>query len=327
MKARKKTTRSTVRGISFGLILLIPLLFIVVAFHLDLNKEVNKDASIRVFNLSYVKEIPTSNNSIDSVKEEYADKVYEIKGIENIIKYNQYTFGNKVDKWDDVLQKQVYSSPFTIVIGDKSFALDYHLKDKTEVNQNEVGLAVIDKNIGNSVFIQADSQLSDGSPLVAGKEFSSDSIKEIMVSSNLLTHYNLTVEDVLNKEITITYELGYPSSASTSKTSIEETSLQPYNGVPLTILKNYEIIGIYDSKIYNSGTRLDAQKDYYQENSYYETYFWLTKDSLYSATDKSYQPELISIEVDNGEYTHTENGYYYSDNPINLSKNAISNLL
>ena len=53
LKARKKTTRSTVRGISFGLILLMPLLFIVIAFHIDLNKEVNKDASIRVFNIDF----------------------------------------------------------------------------------------------------------------------------------------------------------------------------------------------------------------------------------------------------------------------------------
>ena len=56
LKARKKTTRSTVRGISFGLILLLPLLFIVIAFHLDLNKEVNKDASLRIFNISYTEE-------------------------------------------------------------------------------------------------------------------------------------------------------------------------------------------------------------------------------------------------------------------------------
>ena len=65
LKARKKTTRSTVRGISFGLILLMPLLFIVIAFHLDLNKEVNKDPSIRVFNIDYsnvTKVIINANN-------------------------------------------------------------------------------------------------------------------------------------------------------------------------------------------------------------------------------------------------------------------------
>ena len=54
LKSRKKTTKSTVRGISFGLILLLPLLFIIMAFHVDLNKQVNKDPSIRIFNISYV---------------------------------------------------------------------------------------------------------------------------------------------------------------------------------------------------------------------------------------------------------------------------------
>jgi len=325
LKARKKTTRSTVRGISFGLILLMPLLFIVIAFHLDLNKEVNKDASIRVFNLSYVNELPSDNNTINSVKAEYSDKVYDIEGIENIIKYNQYTFGNSTNVWDEQLQTQIYRSPFTITIGSESFTLDYYFNGTNEINQNEVGINVIDADLGEGVFIEADKQVTNGKPLVAGREFSSNSVKEIMVSSNLLDHYNLTVEDVLNKEITITYELAYPSSATTSKTSVTGDSLRPYEDVPLTILKDYEVVGIYDSKIYKSSVRSDTQREYYSENSSYETYFWLTRDSLYSSADKSYLPELVSIEKDEGDYVYTQNVYFYSDSPINLSRNARNN--
>ena len=326
LKARKKTTRSTVRGISFGLILLMPLIFIVIAFHLDLNKEVNKDASIRVFNLCYVKELPKEDNYISCIKEEYDEKVYDIKGIENVIKYNQYKFNNKVNSWDEQLQKSVDKSPFAITIGDKVISLDYNIKDNNdnsnEYYDNEVGIQVIDTSVGESIFIEADSQMTNGKPLVAGNEFSKNSTKEIMVSSNLLEHYNLTIEDVLNKNITITYELTYPNGATTSKTSNTHTSLNPYVGVPLTILKDYKIVGIYDSRLYKSGVRQDSQKDHFNENLKYETYFWLTRDSLYSATDKSYLPELVLIERDEGEYTYTERVYYYSDNPINLSREA-----
>ena len=76
LKARKKTTRSTVRGISFGMILLMPLLFIVIAFHIDLNKEVNKDASIRVFNITFTSQT-TDDNYVTSVLDTEKDKVFE----------------------------------------------------------------------------------------------------------------------------------------------------------------------------------------------------------------------------------------------------------
>lgn len=326
LKARKKTTRSTVRGISFGLILLMPLIFIVIAFHLDLNKEVNKDASIRVFNLGYVKELSKEDSYIAFIKDEYSENVYDIKGIENIIKYNQYTFSNKVNLWNEQLQTYTDKSPFSITIGDKTFSLDYYTNsnpnNSNEHYENEVGMQIIDTDVGESIFIKADSQMAQGNPLMAGKELSSSSKQEIMISSNLLQHYNLAIEDVLNKNITITYELAYPSNATTSKNTTTHTSLVPYSGIPLTILKDYKIVGIYDSRLYKSGVRLDSQKEYFSENLKYETYFWLTRDALYNATDKSYLPELISIEKDEGEYAYTERVYYYSDSPINLSREA-----
>ena len=326
LKARKKTTRSTVRGISFGLILLMPLLFIVIAFHLDLNKEVNRDASIRVFNLGYVKDISKDDDYIQFIKEEYSDQVYDIKGIENVIKYNQYIFSNRNNEWDNDLQTYVNKSPFKVTIGNKEFTLDYHLKNQTEtMGENEVGIQVIDTNVEESIFMKADYQLTDNKPLFAGSEFSNSSAKEIMLSSSILNHYNLTKEDVIDKNITITYELSYPQKATTSKTSIAYTSLELYSGIPITILKDYKVVGIFDSKIYNSQVRLDTQKNYYQEMSNYETYFWLTRDSLFNATNQNYLPELVSITKDEGEYLHTEIGYYYNETPINLSKNARNN--
>lgn len=328
LKARKKTTRSTVRGISFGLILLMPLLFIVIAFHLDLNKEVNKDASIRVFNISYVTETPTNTNTINFIKEEYSGKVYNIMGIENIVKYNQYTFNNADNKWDNQLNKNIKFSPFSIVIGDKTFSLDYYMEAMNESEEhryNEVGLQVIDTDIGDSIFLTADKQLTDGNPLVAGAEFSSNSVKEIMISSNLLEQYNLMVEDVLNKEITITYELQDTQNATDSETDISNTSLQMYRGIPITILKGYKIVGIFDSKIYKSTVRLDSQREYYPTNCDYETYFWITRSSVYDLNNKNYFPRNVKIEQDQGDYTHVQNSYYYSESPIGMAKNARNN--
>ena len=323
LKARKKTTRSTVRGISFGLILLMPLLFIVIAFHLDLNEEVNKDASIRVFNIAYANEVSNDSNLIDFIKEEYSEQVYDIEGVENVIKYNQYTFSNGKDMWDG--QGNNYKiSPFTITLDGKTFTLDYHIKSSTEINRNEVGIKVIDTDIGNDIFIKADKDLTNGKPIMAGNSFSNNSAKEIMVSSNFLTQHNLTINDVINKTITITYELQNTGNATDSKTSNagSSDSLYEYSGLPVVILKDYKIVGVFDSTIYKSTARLNTQREYYQENSKYETYFWITRDSVYNSVDASYLPEYIKIEKENDGYIYYESKYYYNDTPLNLSKNA-----
>ena len=41
IKSRKKSTRNTVRGIAFGLIMLVPIVFFTLAFYLDLTDKIN----------------------------------------------------------------------------------------------------------------------------------------------------------------------------------------------------------------------------------------------------------------------------------------------
>lgn len=41
LKSRKKSTRTTVTGISFGLILILPVLYFTFAFFLDFNAKIN----------------------------------------------------------------------------------------------------------------------------------------------------------------------------------------------------------------------------------------------------------------------------------------------
>ena len=85
-------------------------------------------------------------------------------------------------------------------------------------------------------------------------------------------------------------------------------------------------MGIFDSNIYKSSVRSSTQYEYYQENKVYETYFWLTTDSLHNSMQHTYLPENVKIEVDNGDgYVWYRSSYYYSDNPLNLSNNAKNN--
>lgn len=331
LKSRKKTTRSTVRGISFGLILLMPLLFIVIAFHIGLNNEVNKDASLRVFDIAYSKDVVVDYNSIYTMNDKYSQKIYDLDGIENIIKYNNYKFDNI--KQADINGQYIYTSPFSITIDNQTFVLDYYMNNP-ENNQyngndkNTVGMQVFDISLGNSVFIKADKEVLNGeNPLVAGDTFSKNSIGEIMVSSNFLKQYNLDTEDVLNKTMTINYELSYAESATTSKSEHNTEELRLYQNIPVTILKDFKVVGIFNSDIYKSEVRNNTQQnENYSDNmSYYETYFWVTNDSLQSSTGISSLPEVIRMEIETDYNNFYQTYYYYGDTPLNLSNNAKNN--
>ena len=89
LKAKKKTTKATVRGISFGLILLLPLLFLLSAFYIDLNQEVNKESGIRVFDIPVI-ETKTEDTYLDSILASDIKKINDLEGVSNIIEYNQY---------------------------------------------------------------------------------------------------------------------------------------------------------------------------------------------------------------------------------------------
>lgn len=322
LKSRKKTTRSTVRGISFGLILLMPLLFIVIAFHIDLNKEVNKDASIRVFNIEMSNQY-TQDSYSGAIHESYIDKIYDIDGVSTIIKYNQYTFENSYRIWDDESSTEISSPRFNVVLDGNTFALDKNLFIEGDGynGSGKVGILVIDSESNDNIFLRSDNDAAtNGNPLIAGSVFSENSNKEIMVSSNFLAHYNLDTT-IIGKKITLNYQLSTNGEITTSKTSITG-DFSAYNNIPVNIFKEFTIVGVYDSNIYKTSPRKStAPSD--SSNHIYDTYFWLTTDSVYTSTEKSYIPELISIEVNESDgMSYSRNVFYYPNDIITLSKNA-----
>lgn len=72
IKARKKSTKNTVTGISFGLIMLIPIIFFTLAFYIGINNVVNETKGISTFN--YFSRTDYDNNPASvSIK----DNVYD----------------------------------------------------------------------------------------------------------------------------------------------------------------------------------------------------------------------------------------------------------
>ena len=195
--------------------------------------------------------------------------------------------------------------------------------NKDYAEEGKVGMFVIDTDYTDNIFLKSDIDALNGAePIVAGNSFSKNSSKEVMVSSNFLTKYNLD-ESIVGKTISLNYQIYSTSDITTSKTSITG-NFSAYDNIPVNIFKEYTIVGVYNSDIYKSSPRKNtAGGDSYQTQ--YDTYFWLTTDSVYTLTGKSYIPEYISIEEDTDYgYSYNRNVYYYSADLMELSKSATS---
>lgn len=326
LKSRKKTTKSTVRGISFGLILLLPLLFIIMAFHVDLNKQVNKDPSIRIFNISYVNKT-TDDSYVQNMLESNSEEIYSIDGISNILKYNTYTFTNRIETYDYETNQYIDSGRLNVTIDGKTITLDKDVKHESEYGNREasVNLQVIDPSIGNNIFLKSDYEvLESKQPLVYGNVFSSnDSSKEVMVSTNFINKYDLG-DDIVGKKISLSYIIHSSDNITTSKTSIDN-DFDVYNNIPVNIFNEYTIVGVFDSNIYKSSSRYNSILEHYGDNNTTETYFWLTTDSVYTSMDKFYIPEPITVEREYSDgSTNMENAYYYQDDLMEVANRALS---
>ena len=318
LKSRKKTTRATVRGISFGMILLMPLLFIVIAFHVDLNNVVNEYAYIRTFTINYNNE-KTEEEYVDSMYKGYSEKIYELEDVENIVKYNQYLFNNETYDSNNELSPRM-----SFVIDNVKKDMDYYFENPRKIKNGyeTEGLYVIDTSVGNNIFLNSDVETLGGeSPIIKGSSFSKRNSKgEIIVSSNFIKHYDLS-SNIVGETITLNYTMTRVSSkAPTYSKDTISGEFYKYEDMPVTILRNFEIVGIYDSDIYNSEIRKGSDYNYHQ----YENYFWITTDSLYDNQDNCYLPETLSVLEQSGNDSYPRTVFYYPQDVNDMANNANS---
>jgi len=299
LKSRKKSTRTTVRGISFGLILLMPLLFIVIAFYIDLNQEVNKESGIRAFDIPVIEEAIEStfpSTILDSDK----TKLSEIEGVINNIEYQQYNFKSCEIFSSDSGEKAIYMS---VKIGDREFLLDKMMANNSnDPNKDNrayyTGITAYNLSSSSSIFLQSDYDVTNSSPMVGGETFSENSKGEIMLSSKFVELYNL--EDVVGKYITISTLLNFNGNCTTNKYQCEHESLLTYNGFNVTVLKDYKIVGVFNGDIYNTAIRTKME----------ESYFWVTTDSI------NRENMANPIYIEGSPY------YYYEKSPFEYTKDS-----
>lgn len=309
LKAKKKTTKATVRGISFGLILLLPLLFLVSAFYIDLNQEVNKESGIRVFDIPVI-ETKTEDTYLDSILVSDIKKINDLEGVSNIIEYNQYyLYAYSNEKSED------FVTHLSIRVGEDVIPLNKHLVEEKGEKSPFIGLSVLNDENTKDIFLKSDYDVLNGnSPLVSGSTFSSKSKQEIMLSSNLVNMYNFS-EEIVGKTISLSQILVKTDSITINKTDVSGNELDNYGGLEINLFKDFKVVGIYDSAIYQTGIRHKTHSFNYSNNDFYGTDFWITNKSI----NNTYLPELVKIQNEDNDTT----AFYYESNPISLAKNAI----
>ena len=308
LKSKKKTTRATVRGISFGLILLLPLLFLVMAFYIDLNEEVNKESGIRIFDVPVI-ENKYANNYPDSILESDKEKILSLEGVINTVEYNQYNlFAFSNENFEDI-------NPNLFITID---GYTIPLENKIEAERDEFipyfGLTVINQDKSNDIFLKSDYDILNGkSPLVSGSIFSDNSKEEIMLSSDFVNLYNLGNE-IVGKTITLSQMLAFTDSVTNNKSESHSDIFDSYTGLEINILKNFKVVGIFDSAIYNTSIRYKSEVFESIGRKGYGTHFWITNESV----NNNYLPEAFVPDDLSSRLS-----YYYDNNPVNLAKMAI----
>ena len=309
LKAKRKTTIQTVVGISFGLILLFPLLFIAIGFYGGFNKEINDDPNCRVLRVNYANLKTVSGDVLCS--EEYEKKIDKIPGIKNSLKYD-YVYINNI---------KGRTASFSINDGE----IQEVLKPENVYSRNKyLGIQIIDQECAHTPFISADYEHAV-SPLVAGKTFSKDnSCGEIMVSTKFTYDYQLEPEEIIGSTISL-YNHVAPSCDYYSSSKEEIIKPNEYKeDVIIPYFKNYKIVGVYSSNIYNfqSPRYFSIMYDplnYTTRKRYSKDYFWISSASLGEGGVAS-MPERIARQTKVNDELVNESWFYYEDKPAVLAE-------
>lgn len=308
LKAKKKTTIQTIVGLSFGLILLFPMLFVAIGFYGGFNAEINANPANRAMRVMYSEEKIESGQVF--CYQEYEKEIDKISGIKNNLKFDYYYLNNKYMRY----------ASYSLNGGErKSLIPPYYYSRR--ITNRYLGIQVIDEECAHKPFIDMDYVVSR-KPLVAGKAFTKGKSKgEIMVSTKFLTDTKLKAEDVVGSTITL-----YNYVTRTGGTaSIWEDTYNPATYFVeenmVTYFKDYRIVGVYDSNLYlNRSPRYYSRRfdldDAVASRMISRDYFWISSASL-GEGGEPIAPKRVIKQGQDGEYS---NWFYYEDKPEVLSE-------
>ena len=307
LASHKRTTIQTIVGISFGLILLFPLLFIALGFYGGFYAEVNKNPSYRSFNIDYQ---TATNPYHQAIYQEYNKDVEKLSGLKKEIKYTQInTFASNRN-----IKPFIELDGEEIVLGDR-------------YNNTFVGISIIDKEYGEDPFITADYLMSTGNPVVTGRTFSKgeQSKGEIMVSYQFLLDYKLSSPLVLGKKISFYHYLTPSGVAVSDSKEVVHSNPDLKSGGLVPYFISYDVVGIFSRTLHsNKSIRNLALNTTGNNASTIKEYFWVTSASI-GSDEENMGPELCLPSNTESSPLANTHWYYYSDKPETMAEKITNN--
>ena len=283
IRSRKKSTRNTVLGIAFGLIMLVPVLFFALAFSLDLKGAVNRNRNVSSFYVTTVHELEQRdgyNGETEGVgavmlgrteREALADMVGE--EIEEIVR-QEYVF---------------------IASDENKFSLDgesliFHPEPGSSGTQHQVNQTIKiigdGRGCGNIVpaAFAADLEREGKSLFAAGGGFSETEKGEILISEEFAARYGKAPAEFVGKKLTLTTRVNGGHNSTHLDNDNDPDNAFPENPeirwLNAEYFRDFEVVGVVSADYYrlNDRTAGDAHlwisgKSYYEEDEPYQGKF------------------------------------------------------
>lgn len=290
LKARKKTTRNTVAGIAFSLIIITPLLFAMVGLNMTINGQLNESPEQLVATfISSAKGEEIEESGHNGWR--YDDRLTSASAMSDHTKYFQnasittinYAVGTKVvDTYYEEDTTIAYKERIIIQGDDTKYNLQFEKKEEqiAESYKQVTTMAVLKEDD----FAKFTSFMSQVKIKGNYKGFTGDGKRQVIVSKNYLKMAGLTPDDVFNKKISVYFE---DNSNYKRTVIINDNEVDMYK-INHFLFQEFEVVGVIDGQEYDYDDLRRADM-IFTKASYYDSTGKAVLDSEYEQnSDKGY---------------------------------------
>lgn len=206
IKSRKKSTRHTVTGICFGLIMLIPIVYFTLGFYLGLTGKLDETATSSVFMISSRNAWDSGASIVDNSEYGGQMALMNFSTAEELFSDEKAEQRSAAEYYYITGQSQTGSNEtLTVVIDGEPY---YYKGGQNYYGGSDGGLKIVNTALSDAVFL--DAEISDlakqgRQPLLYGEGFSGGGKGQVLVSYKFLTAYGVAdTESVIGKPLSLT---------------------------------------------------------------------------------------------------------------------------
>lgn len=328
LKSRKKTTKSTVRGISFGLILLVPIIFLAMGLYSDLNKKINENPHAIYTKIIMAAErynMPDQQEFYDSETGNYVSALIGSNNMDKLLQVG-----------DNTCQKVVYeklysrgsSSAGTVNVNGAKYSIDspnfkdFKINASNELNDGSydtqkkyedayTSAAVFDLEKSNKgIFVEKIVEKFDNKIFVDNmdKGFTDGGKGQVILSEKLINELGYTAEQVYGKKFSVQITQNYSIDSNSNPNDYDQNDNFSLTGY---LCYEYEVVGIVKKQV----TEYCANMDPDHANA---VGMYFSKASMVMPDGSCL--EAVSTTITNDNYSSTYYTYLQLDELKTLNK-------